>query len=166
MASTRVVLPWSTWAMIATLRMSVRWAMSGHSGYDPRVRQPGESVQQVQHALRRAWEHGAGAAFDYRALQQLRVRSHQGDQVVIREVALAEGERRVGRLLDAQCLRRAQPRLRQQRADLLLGQRLDVVVDALEVDPSTLEQLEQPPARRARRLLVDGQAGFHDAAST
>ena len=27
MASTSVVLPWSTWAMIATLRMSVRWAM-------------------------------------------------------------------------------------------------------------------------------------------
>ena len=26
-ASTSVVLPWSTWAMIATLRMSSRWAM-------------------------------------------------------------------------------------------------------------------------------------------
>ena len=25
MASTRVVFPWSTWAMIATLRMSERW---------------------------------------------------------------------------------------------------------------------------------------------
>src|SRR3954447_17390781 len=33
-ASTSVVLPWSTCAMIATLRMSVRVAIRGHSAYE------------------------------------------------------------------------------------------------------------------------------------
>src|SRR3954451_15892849 len=33
-ASTSVVLPWSTCAMIATLRMSLRVAISGHPAYE------------------------------------------------------------------------------------------------------------------------------------
>src|SRR6059058_1924618 len=81
MASTSVVLPWSTWAMIATLRMSARWAMGAL-----RLRGPyaAASVEQLEHALDRPRQHRPRAALDHRALEELRVLGHQGDQLFVR----------------------------------------------------------------------------------
>src|SRR3954447_18834311 len=90
---------------------------------------------------------------------------HQLDQLVVGHVPLAERQRRVDRFLRPQGVAWPQPRLSQQGLDLLTRQRLHVVVDPLEVHPALAQQVEQPPAGRAGRLLVDGQAGVHDAAS-
>ena len=88
--------------------------------------------EQLQHALGRPGEHGPVAALDDRPLEQHRVGGHRGDDLVVGRVARQQ-LLRAGLLL-AQDGARAHARLAQQLADLGLRQRIDVVVDAVEVD--------------------------------
>src|SRR4051794_17350317 len=89
MASTSVVLPWSTCAMIATLRMSVRAAKGAGDCRRGRMRAgPTRSVEQVQHPLHGPGQHRPVAALHDRALEQLRVLGHQADQLVVRDLPL------------------------------------------------------------------------------
>ena len=65
---------------------------------------------------------------------------HQRDRLVVIDLALAEAELRVDRLASAEQLPRRPPRLPDQLPDLVLRERLDVVVDPVEVDAPLLEQ--------------------------
>src|SRR4051812_44389391 len=89
------------------------------------------SAQQVGDAFRWAREDRAVAQLHDWPLQQLRVLRQGGEQLVVGQLALTQGELRVGGLAGAQDVARPQPGLPQELADLRLRQWLDVVVHAL-----------------------------------
>src|SRR3954447_7002174 len=113
------------------------------------------SAKDVERALDRACEHGALTALDDRPLQE---RRPLGEGLEDRLVVL-EGQVLRARLTRAHEVARPRARLGHQRAELVQGKRLDVVLDPVEVDPALLEELREPPAGGAGALLVDDDVG-------
>ena len=114
-----------------------------------------DPLEKLVHALDRPREHRAVAALHHRTLEQWRVLRHQRDDLVVGEVAALD-VLLVGGLALAQQVRRRAAGLAHELADLVLRQRIDVVVHALEVDPALLQQRDEVAAGRAGGLLVDG----------
>src|SRR4051812_30709122 len=113
------------------------------------------SAKDVERAFDRPREHGALTALDDRPLQE---RRPLGEGLEHRLVVV---ERQVlrARLACAHEVTWPRARLRHQRAELVPGERLDVVLDPVEVDPALLEELRELPARGAGALLVDHDVG-------
>src|SRR5215212_4260722 len=87
-------------------------------------------IEQLQDALGRPGEHRALAALGDRSLDQIGVLGHQPDQLLVGQIRLREAEVAVHRLFRAHRIARAQARLAQQLSQLVLAQRVDVVVHA------------------------------------
>src|SRR5215218_6487097 len=112
------------------------------------------SVEQLEHALDRPSQDRALAADHHGPLHELRVLGHQADRLVVVRLPLTEPELGVDRLALAEQLPRRPAGLPDERPDLVLGERLDVIVDPVEVDAPLLEQRREVPAGRAGPLLV------------
>src|SRR4051794_16571499 len=111
--------------------------------------------EQLERALDGPRQHRAVAALHDRPLQELRVLRHQAEPFVVGDLALAEPELVVYRLPLADDVLDGSAGLRHELADLRLGQRVDVVVDPLEIDAALGEQREQVLTRGTRGLLVN-----------
>src|SRR4051794_5326039 len=113
------------------------------------------SAKDVERALGRPRQHGALTAPDDRPLQE---RRPLGEGLEDRFV-VGEGQVLRARRSRAHEVARPRARLGPQRADLVEGERLDVVLDPVEVDPALLEELRELLARGAGTLLVDDDVG-------
>src|SRR5919109_4664039 len=94
----------------------------------------GTSGKQLEHPLHGAGEHGTVASHDDRPLEELRVLRHEGDRLVVIHLTIPEAELPVNGLARAKELAGRPPRLPDELPDLLLAERLDVIVDSVEID--------------------------------
>src|SRR5947209_9363997 len=115
------------------------------------------SSEDVEDALHRARQDDAAVVLHQRPLDEHRVLGHQADERVVSGQLAVEPELGDERLSAAQDVGGAQPAHREQLAEALLADPLDVVLDELGVDALGLEQRVQAAARGARALLVDGE---------
>src|SRR5829696_6488718 len=137
---------------------SPRWATSSRVVFVPMsMTATGTSVQQLEHPLHRAREQRAVTADHDRPLHEGGVLRHERYRLVVSHVAASKAELLVDRLARAEQLPRRPPGLRDQLPDLVLGERLHVVVHPVEVDAPLLEQHREVLARRAGALLVHRQ---------
>jgi hypothetical protein len=81
--------------------------------------------------------------------------------LVVAEVFLSNLQFAIDRFAGAQKLARVDAHLLDQIAQLLFGQRLDVVIDLLEIDAALTEQLVQLATFASSRFLVDGDFVCH-----
>lgn len=112
-------------------------------------------LQQITNVLRRAPQHRAIAALDNWPLQEIRVLDHQRNDLVIAQLFLSQAELAIYRFARAQQLARLDFHLLNQVAQLLFAQRLEVVINLLEVDTALPEQFVQLATLASRRLFVD-----------
>ncbi len=111
-------------------------------------------------AVGRARQDRGIAALDDRPLNQIGVCDHQVQEFGIAQVAVADPERLVNRILRAEKLPRSHAQLAQQLLQLPLRNRVGVVVHRLEVDAALLQRAMNLTACGARRLLIDDDS--HD----
>src|SRR5678815_4190646 len=106
--------------------------------YSPASR-ASDGLQNLFESFSRPSQDCARAFLDDRALYQIRIPHHQLDDLIVREIAFGESERLVDRLLRAQQLPRRHLHLAKQLAQLLLWNRIDVVIDGIEVHAALLQ---------------------------
>jgi len=121
-------------------------------------------VDLSEEMIRRAREYCARAFLDDRPLNQIRILHHQLDEFIVRQIAFGDPKRLVDRLLRAHQLARRHLHLAQQVEQLLLRNRIDVVVDGIEVHAALFESGVDLPTCGAGRLLIDDD--FHFASGS
>src|SRR5215213_3192364 len=153
--------PWPRVVMVVRLSSSTTPPSASRSATSRRVvfvpmsmTATGTSVEQLEHALDRPSQDRALAADHHGPLQELSVLGHEADRLVVVRLPLTEPELRVHRLALAEERPRRPAGLPDELPDLVLGERLDVIVDPVEVDAPLLEQRREVPAGRASPLLV------------
>ena len=110
-------------------------------------------------------ECGALCAFDDGTLDEVWMFDHQGNQLIVRVLALAESEFTIDGFACAQQLAWANLHLPQKRFELFLVERFDVVVDFFKRDAALTEQLVNLSTLRSGRLLVNCYLVCHQLVS-
>ena len=113
------------------------------------------NLQQLFHILGRSPQHGAVAALDDWPLNQIRMLDHQRNNFIGREFTATQIEFFIYRLAGAQELTGLDLHLGDQISQLLLRERLSVVVHFLKRNAALPEQLVQFTTLRSSRLFVD-----------
>ena len=99
--------------------------------------------QQRFHILNRPPQHCAIIPLDNWSLNQVGMLDHQRDDFVVAEIFLSNLQFAIDRFAAAQKLARVDTHLLDQIAQLLLVQRLNVVIDLSVIDAALTEQLVQ-----------------------
>jgi hypothetical protein len=120
-----------------------------------------DGSKQVFDFLGRASEHGMLAPFDDGALEEVWVLDQEAYDLVVREFALSEFEFFVDSLACAQKFARRDAHLAYKLAQFGFANRLDVIVDLLEINAALTEQAVGLAALGSGRLLVNCDFVFH-----
>ena len=84
---------------------------------------------------------------------------HESNGLLVADLALAQSQLSVHGFARSEQVARRFSGLANKLAQRILSERLDVKVDALELDSAGVEQLGQPAAGGAGAFLVDGDLG-------
>lgn len=110
----------------------------------------GELLQQLQGLFDGACDNGFVLRFDYRALDEVRVGDHGGDDVLVGSFVVE-----AGRGGPANELYGPEARFCDERGQALFGKRLFEVIDLVAVDAVFTKQPRKIAAGRSGRFFVD-----------